>query len=521
MKPHRALLIAAGVASLAFAGLVQADKPPKKPADDAAVRKALSRRLHTLELADVRFKEALQFLRDASGCKIEVDWGEVEQAKIKLALQTRVTLNVKNIGLAHALRQILDNAAGPRRLDFVVEEGRVLILPKAAADSRFISRLDADLKTVNAGAAETTALVKELLKARAGLPATRGRVAALERQLRQTAGPLLRQIDRKLVELGEVGVQLTLEGLGQTTLRFKAFSERFNVLAGALETIAGAGAWEPVPPAPTGKRRLLFRPDRTSKVKVGPKSSDGPAKPTGKWTAEKGKVVLRGGSIELTFRSYAPAAGDIELQTTLSFKGDKTSDIQIIQAFGPSGKEQRVLYSCAVYRCAKRGWSELVCNPSSPTGPKTPSASARLPVLKEGKAYPLRLLIRGRKLTCSLANRTVSVECRPLPARADLRYVGLTRSISGPAGDAVTLDDLKITCAAQGAPGKPKDAPKLAKKAAAEQERQAANLLKVADANRKIGLKRKAIEFYGKIVKEYPATAAAKEAKEWLTILRR
>ena len=133
---------------------------------------------------------------------------------------------------------------------------------------------------------------------------------------------------------------------------------------------------------------------------------------------------------------------------------------------------------------------------------------------------PLKLLIRGTKLTCSFANRTASVDSDPLPAGYDLKYVQLA---SGREGGTVTLGDFRITCADQGAAGKPKDAPKPDKpatKATPEQENQAANLLKLGDANRKLKLKRKAVEFYERIVKEYPATAAAKEAKYWLTILR-
>ena len=47
-----------------------------------------------------------------------------------------------------------------------------------------------------------------------------------------------------------------------------------------------------------------------------------------------------------------------------------------------------------------------------------------------------------------------------------------------------------------------------------------ANLLKLADAYRKTRLRRKATEFYEKVVKEYPTTAAAKKAREWLKSLR-
>ena len=519
MKPIRTVLIAAAGTCLAFAGLAQADPPPKKPADDAAVRKALRTRLITLHVSEAKLNDVLRLLGGQAGCKIEVDWAEVTKAKVKLAAETPVRLKAEHIPVAAALRKVLDSAAGAGALDFVVEQGRVLILPKAVVDSRFISRLDADLKAVNAGATKATSLVKQLLKARAGLPATRGRVAALERQLRRTAGPVLRQIDRKVLELGEVAAQLIMGGLGPTDPRRKAVAERLNVLVAALETIAGAGAWEPVPPPPAGKRRLLFRPDKTSRTYARPRPATATSKPRGKWTAEKGKVVLKGKSAQVTFHPDAPAAGDVELRTTLSFEGGNISNITILLFFGPPGKVQS-LYTCGVLRHGRPDWCRLFCRGHSSRSSLAPFVLVRLPALKEGKAYPLRMLIRGRKLTCSFANRTASVDGDPLPAGANLKYVELR---AGRVGGTVTLDDFKITCAA-GAADKPKDVPKPAKpatKATPEQERQAANLLKLADANRKIRLKKTAIEFYERIVKEYPATAAVKEAKYWLTILRR
>ncbi len=518
MKPLRIMLIAAVGACLAFAGFAQAGPPSTQPADDAAVRTALRARVREVEISTLPFKDVIQFVGDMAQCKIEVDWEAVKRAKIKLTPQTPVTLKGKNIPAAAALRQVLDKAAGPGALGFVVEHGRALILPKAVADGRFVSHLDADLEAVNARASKATRLVKQLLKARAGLPATRGRVAALERQLRQTAGPVLRQIDQKL---REVAVHLTPEGLGPTTARCKAFSDRLNVLVPALETIVGAGAWEPVPPATAGKRRLLFRPDKTSRLKAGPMPAGATPKPEGKWTAEKGKILLTGKAVEVIFQPDTPAAGGIEFKTTLSFKGDKASTVTILLIFTPADSKQRVVYICDVLRQVERGWCELICISAPLVGAKGTIAGVHFPPLKEGKAYPLRLLIRGRKLTCSLANRTVSMDCDPLPAGAKLRYVHFLTAAAE--GQAVTLDDFKITCADEGAAGKPKDEPAPAKpaaKATAEQELQAANALKLADLNRKAGLRRTAIKFYEKIVKEYPATAAAKEAKEWLTILR-
>ena len=222
----------------------------------------------------------------------------------------------------------------------------------------------------------------------------------------------------------------------------------------------------------------------------------------------------------MTFAPDAPAAGDVELKTALSFKGGKISNVQILLVFAAPGTKQARAYTCFVFRHTKPDWCELVCISPISGALKIPTARVHLPPLKEGKAYPLRLLIRDRKLTCSFANRTVAVKCDPLPAGADLRYVGLT---AGPVSEAVTLDDFKITCAARGAADKPKDAPTPAKpatKATAEQELQAAHLLKIGDAYRRTRLRKKAIEFYEKIVKEYPATAAAKEAKDWLTSLR-
>ncbi len=227
--------------------------------------------------------------------------------------------------------------------------------------------------------------------------------------------------------------------------------------------------------------------------------------------------MLSGKHVEVTFHPDAPAAGDVELKTTLSFTGGKISKVQIILVFGAPGTKQGGTYTCRVTRYPKPGLCELFCIPDRSLAARMPIVRVLLPALKEGKACPLRLLIRGRKLTYSFANRTVSIDRRPLPAGAKLKYVQL---IAGPVGGSVdvALDDFKITCADDGAAGKPKDEP--AAKGTAEQELQAANALKLADLNRKAGLRRTAIKFYEKIVKEYPATAAAKEAKEWLTILR-
>src|SRR5213075_1439176 len=94
-------------------------------ARDAAAQAILDHRMPELKLNAVALSDALDFLRDATGGNIVVDWKNLEAAGI--AKSAPVTLRLRDVKVSKALKTILSGVGGDVKLDFEIEDGVVFI----------------------------------------------------------------------------------------------------------------------------------------------------------------------------------------------------------------------------------------------------------------------------------------------------------------------------------------------------------------------------------------------------------
>ena len=103
----------------------------KKPAENKAVEKILQLSVSKLDFEDMELSQVLQFCRDVFGAKIEVDWEALAQSGVKP--DTTVNLHLGRTTYDTALKLILLNAAGPGKLAYKIDDGKIHIMkaPKA------------------------------------------------------------------------------------------------------------------------------------------------------------------------------------------------------------------------------------------------------------------------------------------------------------------------------------------------------------------------------------------------------
>ena len=89
---------------------------------------ALAKALPEVTFDRVPVSDVLDFLRDITGVKIDVDWQKLEAAGVER--NAPVNLRAKDISFAQALQLVLDNAgAAKQEIGFEVKDGRVVIGP--------------------------------------------------------------------------------------------------------------------------------------------------------------------------------------------------------------------------------------------------------------------------------------------------------------------------------------------------------------------------------------------------------
>jgi len=103
----------------------------------SAARRALETPLPEVKLNNTPLVDALDFLRDASGANILVDWKALEAAKV--ARDAPVTLTLHNVRMQKVLSLILAQAAGGDVLSFYVDDNIIQITSRAAADQKLIT----------------------------------------------------------------------------------------------------------------------------------------------------------------------------------------------------------------------------------------------------------------------------------------------------------------------------------------------------------------------------------------------
>ncbi|MGD1275976.1 MAG: hypothetical protein ABR964_01980 [Tepidisphaeraceae bacterium] len=103
----------------------------------SAARRALETALPEVKFNNTPLADALDFLRDASGANILVDWKALEAAKV--ARDAPVTLTLHSVKMEKVLSLILAQAAGGEVLSFYVEDNIIQITSRAAADQKLIT----------------------------------------------------------------------------------------------------------------------------------------------------------------------------------------------------------------------------------------------------------------------------------------------------------------------------------------------------------------------------------------------
>jgi hypothetical protein len=111
-------------------------QPPigrKKPAENKAVVKLLQTRVSKLNFGGMQLSQVQEFLYDVSGAKIEIDWEAL--APLGVRPETPINVHLGKTTFDIALRLILVDAAGPGKLTYKVDDGKIHIIRalKAAA----------------------------------------------------------------------------------------------------------------------------------------------------------------------------------------------------------------------------------------------------------------------------------------------------------------------------------------------------------------------------------------------------
>ncbi|GAF71681.1 unnamed protein product, partial [marine sediment metagenome] len=121
------LLISTPDGAKALAALINSRPQAAKTKQNLRVLKILSERIPTLHFNDVELKDVIQFLRDAAGLNIFMDWRSLRPAGLKES--SPVNLHLKGGAFRTALHLTLADAAGQRvsPAGFIVEDGIIYI----------------------------------------------------------------------------------------------------------------------------------------------------------------------------------------------------------------------------------------------------------------------------------------------------------------------------------------------------------------------------------------------------------
>ncbi|MCE5276821.1 MAG: hypothetical protein ABFD92_08590 [Planctomycetaceae bacterium] len=121
---HKMGLIA--VCAIAWANVALA----APPANEAAVQTRLAVVLPTVDFDEVALADAVAFLAQAADVGISVDWRSL--TAVEVLRSTPVTLHLKKVTIAQALRLVLAAAAGPGEVEYVVHGTSVVVGTPAA-----------------------------------------------------------------------------------------------------------------------------------------------------------------------------------------------------------------------------------------------------------------------------------------------------------------------------------------------------------------------------------------------------
>jgi len=93
--------------------------------EDAAVRQLLQRPIAAVEFNEQPLDKIIQWMRDALGANIVVDWKALEAAGV--SKDAIVTLQLRNTPFETVLKNVLKVAGGTMPLAYVIEDGVIQI----------------------------------------------------------------------------------------------------------------------------------------------------------------------------------------------------------------------------------------------------------------------------------------------------------------------------------------------------------------------------------------------------------
>ena len=137
-KPSATITIAPPTASGHTSGTNGKTVPPSSdPKIDA--KRALNTRLPETKLSNVRLSDAIEFLQDASGTNIHVNWRALET--VNITRETQVTVRVQSLPLRKVLKYVLTDADGAGLITFYAEDGVIEVTTREMADQRLITKV--------------------------------------------------------------------------------------------------------------------------------------------------------------------------------------------------------------------------------------------------------------------------------------------------------------------------------------------------------------------------------------------
>jgi len=112
---------------------------PSQTFGQMAARRALDVPVKQLSVDGMSLERTLNYLRDASGANLVVNWKVLEQAGV--AKDTTITLNVKELPLKKMMRLVLDQASPNAQLVFDVSDNVITVTTQEEADRHMVTKV--------------------------------------------------------------------------------------------------------------------------------------------------------------------------------------------------------------------------------------------------------------------------------------------------------------------------------------------------------------------------------------------
>ena len=109
------------------------------PSTAAPRDRLLSRSLPEMKFTGVTFGDAIDFIRDASGANIHVNWKALETQNV--TADTTVNLRLRSVPLKKVLNLLLSEVSGSDTLTYFVDEGVIEITTREMADKKVYTRV--------------------------------------------------------------------------------------------------------------------------------------------------------------------------------------------------------------------------------------------------------------------------------------------------------------------------------------------------------------------------------------------